>query len=384
MEITKQSTWFKIKKTLRYTRLYGPQRTYIKVRSEMHMRKRFAVLPLRRVNWLPSQRVGLIGCGRYGFSTITYYLLRRFGPVIGACMDIDANRAASLAQFFRIPHHTDNADELIGDDRLKMIYIASNHATHAEYAIRALDAGKHVYIEKPHVVSEDQLARLVEAMKRSGKQVFLGFNRPVSRLGRRAIEFLAREPGSGVYNWFVAGMLLDEDHWYHNEGEGGRVLGNLCHWTDYVLHLVPENAFPIAIHPTRDTKPDEDIAVAFRFNEGSIAVITYSAKGYPFEGVRERFSAQKGNCILSLDDFERLRADVLDRTHTVRNVYRHHGHRENICGAHESVAQDKPYDFASRYAHIANTAWLFLKTREALEQDRVLTIDVCPLLTGER
>lgn len=348
------------------------------------MKKRFEVLPPTRKEWLSSQNVGLIGCGRYGFSTITYYLLRRFGPVVGACMDVDAHRAASLAQFFHIPHHTDNADELIADERLKMIYIASNHATHAEYAIRALDAGKHVYIEKPHVVNEDQLSRLLTAMRRSGKRVFLGFNRPVSRLGARALEFLRHEPGAGVYNWFVVGMFLDEEHWYHNDGEGGRVLGNICHWTDYVLNAVPpEKAFPVTIHPTRDAKPDEDIAVTFRFNEGSIAAITYSAKGYPFEGVRERFSGQKGNCILFLDDFERLRADVLDRTYRARNVYRHHGHRENIGGAYECVMQEKPYDFESRYAHIANTAWLFLKTKEALEQDRIVTAEACPLLAGK-
>lgn len=380
MEIIQQPAWFKIRKTLRYMRLYGPKRTYIKVRSELHMKKRFTVLPAKRSDWLPEQTVGLIGCGRYGYSTIAYYLQRRFGAVIGACMDIDAHRAASLAQFFRIPYYTDDAEELIADGRLKMIFIASNHATHAEYAIRALDAGKHVYIEKPHVVSKDQLAQLHEAMKRSGKRVFLGFNRPVGRLGRRAIELLAREPGSGVYNWFVVGMLLGENHWYHDEGEGGRVLGNICHWTDYLLHLVREKAFPIAIHPVRDQKPDEDIAIGFRFNEGSIAVITYSAKGYPFEGVRERFSAQKGNCILALDDFERLRADVLDRKYVVRNVYRHHGHRENICGAYESVFQDRPYDFATQYAHIVNTAWLFLKTKEALEQNTPLIIGACPLL----
>ncbi len=51
-----------------------------------------------------------------------------------------------------------------------MIYIASNHASHAEYAIQALNTGKNVHIEKPHVVTEDQLERLCLAMsERKGK-----------------------------------------------------------------------------------------------------------------------------------------------------------------------------------------------------------------------
>src|SRR5205823_4866316 len=147
-------------------------------------------------------------CGNYAFSTIAYYLTKSFGAVIGACMDIDANRAASLAERYRVPLHSTNPDMVIGHPGIRMLYIASNHASHAEYAIAGLKAGKSVYIEKPHVVSEDQLERLAAVAQEAPGRVYLGFNRPGSPFGRLILEHLAQETGAGMYNWFVAGHAI--------------------------------------------------------------------------------------------------------------------------------------------------------------------------------
>lgn len=374
MDLLQQTRSFKLRKLLRYTRLYGPARTWIKVQSELHMRRRFDPLPPSRPLQDPKQAVGVIGCGKFGFSTISHYLTKGYGGVVGACMDIDIHKAASLSRYFHVPLYTDNAAELLRQDPIKLVYIASNHASHAEYAIQALDAGKDVHIEKPHVVSEDQLARLVEAVKRTRGRVFLGFNRPVSRFGRLTMDYLGEQSGPGVYSWFVVGMFLEPDHWYHRDGEGGRVLGNICHWTDFLLRLVPDGAFPVRIHPVSTGKPDEDVAIAFAFHDGTVATITYSAKGYAFEGVRERFSGQRGDCLVFLDDFDRLRIDVLHARKVYTNRYRDHGHRANVCLGYDTVFRNRPYDAQRQLKHLANTAWLFLKTKEALELKEAVTV----------
>ena len=67
-----------------------------------------------------------------------------------------------------------------------------------------------------------------------------------------------------MFNWFIAGNEISPEHWYFKEEEGGRVLGNLCHWTDFVLQLVaPEDRYPLTTTPTRGKKSDCDIAVPF-------------------------------------------------------------------------------------------------------------------------
>jgi predicted dehydrogenase len=317
----------------------------------------------------------LIGCGNYAFTTIAYFLTRRLGRVIAGCMDIDLHRAASLAEHYTIPLYTDDAEEIIGHGAVRMVYIASNHASHAEYAVAALEHGKHVYIEKPHVVTEDQLYRLTAAMRASAGKVFLGFNRPGSRFGKIIKHYLDEQPGPGMYNWFVAGHDLDPDHWYFKPEEGGRVLGNLCHWTDFVLRFVGSPIFPVMISPTRAEKSDSDIAVTLAFADGTIAAITFSAKGHTFEGVKERFSAHKGNCLLTMNDFQTLQIERVHSKKRFRNLFRDHGHRENIVSAAENVLHDLPYDRAAHLAHLWNTGLLFLKTKEALEKNERVVVE---------
>jgi predicted dehydrogenase len=348
------------------------------------MRRHFDRLPPGDGAIRPDQWVAIIGCGNYAFSNIAFYLRKNFGRVIGACMDIDPHRAASLAQRYRVPVYAADAARVIDDDRIRLVYVSSNHASHAEYAIAALDRGKHVYIEKPHVVSEDQLERLMAAMNRNDGRVFLGFNRPGSRFGGLILDHLAAADGAGMYNWFIAGHAIDPNHWYFDPAEGGRILGNLCHWTDFVLRMAPGVAFPIRITPTRAERSDCDIAVSYTFPDGTISIITFSAKGHTFEGVKEHLSAHRGDCLLSMDDYKRLTIEVVAKKKTYVNTFRDHGHERNIVAAYRAVADDLPYDHVARRSYIANTAWLFLKTREALEQNAAVTIDAWPGIGREK
>ncbi|NJL59066.1 MAG: Gfo/Idh/MocA family oxidoreductase, partial [Desulfobacteraceae bacterium] len=313
MDYTSQKLGIQNQKALRYIKLYGPQRTLVKIKGQYHVKKRYNALP--QIKTLPESdgHIGIIGCGNFAFSNIAYYLSKNYGRAIRAAMDIDIHKAASLFEEYSLQYYTDNADMIINDPKISLIYIASNHASHAEYGIKALQSGKHVHIEKPHVVNENQLKRLCRAMllKESGKVVGIGFNRPISRIGTQIKKYLHSQSGPAMLNWFLAGHEIEPDHWYFKAEEGGRILGNLCHWTDFIYQMVPsEDRYPITIIPTRWEKSDCDIAVSYIFGDGTIAAITFSAKGHTFEGVRERFSAHRGNVLISMDDFKNLTVEV--------------------------------------------------------------------------
>jgi predicted dehydrogenase len=356
---------FKLRKVLRYLALYGPRRTHAKVMAQLHLRRRYTRLPpVREVR--RGQTVAIVGCGSFAFSTIAHHL-RRCGPVIGMCMDRHVERAASLSAYYRIPRYTTDFSDVIRHDAIELVYIATNHASHAEYAVEALRKGKSVYIEKPHVVSDAQLGHLVEAMADSPGRVFLGFNRPESRFGRMIRRYLARESGPGMYGWFVVGHPLGPTHWYRDPGEGGRVLGNVCHWTDFALRLAPGDPYPIRVTPAAGRAPDCDLVLTCTFADDTIAVIAFTAKGPTFEGVRERFSGQRGNCLVAMDDHRWLRIDVVDRKRRWFNLYRDEGHRDSIVGAYRSVAGRAPYDSSGRMAYVWNTGALFLRARQAIQ-----------------
>jgi predicted dehydrogenase len=379
MDYTQQPFLFKIRKAARYVRLYGLRRTLIKVKGQYHSRRTFETLPAERTE-RQGRHVGIIGCGNFAFSHIAYYLRKNYGSVIRGVMDPTPQKAASLFEEFDADYYTTDPQRVIDDPAIDLIYIASNHASHAEYAIQALDAGKSVHIEKPHVVRVDQLERLVDAMRRSKGRVTLGFNRPDSRIGLEIRKHLDSQSGAAMFNWFIAGHEIPADHWYFRPEEGGRVLGNLCHWTDFILQLVPERErYPLRITPTRAEKSDCDIAVTYVFGDGSIAAITFSAKGHTFEGVRERFAAHRGNVLIAMDDFKTLTVEVIDRKHTTTNLFRDHGHQDAIRASYRLVRNaDGALNPGVTPEYVWETGELFLRTKDALEQNQVITLQRRP------
>ena len=339
------------------------------------MRARYEQLPSRKDRGAETRHVGVIGCGNYAFCTIGYFLNREVGHVLRGVMDIDVNRAASLFERYRPDYYTTDAEEVLSDSTIDLVYIASNHASHADYAISAIRSGKAVHIEKPHVVDSNQLRRLVEAPAAApNPRIALGFNRPFSPLSRRLQAAMARYDGPSIISWFVAGHRLDPGHWYLRPAEGGRVLGNLCHWTDFCLHIVsPEDRYPIRIVPVSAGRNDCNISVSLVFGDGSIATISFSEKGEPFEGVHEQLHVHKGDLLISLANFGRLEIEEIERRTCFRPLFRQHGHKRTILASYEMSERGggKP---GVDLRYVRETAELFLGTRTALETDREVTL----------
>lgn len=371
MDYTTQKIAFKLRKAIRYVRLFGIRRTLIKIKGQYHVKRKYEALPAVPCPPQAGGHIGIIGCGNYSFSNIAFYLKQHQAGVMRGAMDIDVHKAASLYENYGLRYYTSDAEKIIDDPAIDLVYIASNHASHAEYAIMCIKAGKHVHIEKPHVVSEDQLSRLASTMKaHPAVKVFLGFNRPRSRLFKKLQELLSNQPGPLMINWFVAGHEIPDDHWYFDEKEGGRVLGNLCHWTDLTLQLVGmKNAFPCTIIPATPPGSKSDYVVSVIFADRSCASITFSAKGHTFEGVREVLNIHKGNLLANLTDFQSLTAEIVERKINKRLFYRDHGHSINILN---SATNPK----GEELTYVIATAKLFLAIRKAIDSGGALALTI--------
>jgi predicted dehydrogenase len=369
-----QSLWFKIRKVLRYIDLYGPERTWVKIKGDYHLRrtKRFTGAtwqnPACRSPQHTDRFVALVGCGGFAYSNLAFYLKKLTPYFLRATYDVLPERAYSLCADYGGAYVASDFDQILADPAIRLIYIASNHASHAEYAVQALDAGKHVHIEKPHVINEQQLSRLNKAQERNPRSmVFLGFNRPRSGLFRRAMQTLAAQEGPLMVNWFIAGHRIPDDHWYFSEAEGGRILGNLCHWTDLTLEMVGHgNAFPCQVSAVSAPGARSDFAISIQFADNSVAAITFSAKGHTFEGVREVLNAHRGDALLALNDFQKLRTDVGANRRNYRKFFRDHGHQANIENSY-AAARMNDYSRAVSLTYSNATARLFLAVKKAVD-----------------
>jgi len=375
-DYTQRPLSFKIKKALRYTRMYGVRRTLSIIRGQYNMKRTYTTLPPISASPSSNKHVGLIGCGIFGFGVVGYFLEKNHGRVIRGVLDTNANRAASFYQRYGLDYYTTDPEKLLNDPGIDLVYIASNHNSHTDYAVRALEQGKAVHIEKPHAITEEQLRRLCATMVRTGGKVRLGYNRPRSPLGQMVKKELAAQTGPAMMNWSVSGAPLPPDHWYYNPEEGGRVVGNMCHYIDFIFQMSPpEKRYPIVIQPTKYDRPDENVAVTFLFGDGSLGVLTFSTKGEPFEGDKERFSAHRADCLIAFDDFHRLVIEKGPSKRIITPFIRDHGHDANMS---ESYAMVRPKDApgpGQDVAYIWETGMFMLKTKEALDKGEVMRIE---------
>jgi predicted dehydrogenase len=386
---TQQPLYAKLKKTIRYVKIYGLMRTLIKIKGQYHIISNQGFNGSRWVNpkckeaSASNRFVAIVGCGNFAYSNIAYYLSKANKNFLLYAYDVEKSRARSLCESYRGAYAICDWREILKDPQVKIVFIASNHASHADYAVEFIKAGKHVHIEKPHVVSDEQLDRLITAMKLNPKsKVFLGFNRPRSSHFEVLSSYAAREVGPLMINWFIAGHEISENHWYFNNKEGGRVLGNLCHWTDLTLRLVTiQKAFPCTIVSATPVGAKSDFVVSVMFADRSCAAITFSAKGHTFEGVREVLNLHRGNLLANLSDFHILTLDIFDKKIRRRLFYRDHGHSCNIVNSY--IGADNDTVVGEDLEYVSATAKLFLAIRHSIETGNVVEVQLNTSKTSE-
>lgn len=294
-----------VAKVIRFVWLYGLGKTYFKVAGRT--RRKFPFLCLRHVKICD---IGIIGCGQFSFATIGYYISKAFGQRFVDCYDIAPQQQTTFAAFYGINSPSRSVDKLIENPKVKYVYIASNHLSHTDYAIRALQEGKTVYIEKPISVSFEQLRRLIKTVRKGGQAIFAGYNRPFSGAIRDLHAYLRMDKSPITLNCFISGHMIPQDHWYRNPAEGTRICGNMGHWLDLAVHILSWRELPdrweIQVSYSNPFSRDDDLSVSMSSSRGDLVVIILTARNEPFEGINETINFQDANTICKIDDFRRM------------------------------------------------------------------------------
>lgn len=323
----------KILKLYRFILLYGFQRTLIKAASRsMNVKLKYFVG--QHYSFKKDKSVSLIGTGQFGFATISYLVLKNQGKRFLDCFDIDPSRSKFTSQFYGYQSITD-IELLISNPKCKTIYIASNHSTHTDYAVKALKAGKDVYIEKPISVNKDQFNELLMAVSESSNRVFAGYNRPYSRSIKKVDSFIQNTQEPLSLNCFVSGHLIESDHWYRDEKEGTRICGNVGHWIDIMVHLmnirgcIPE-IFDISIAKANEDEQDDNLVISISTDFKDITSIFITSRTEPFEGINETINIQCGDVISKIDDFKSITIWKNDFKYSKRYYRKDVGHEKAI------------------------------------------------------
>ncbi len=223
--------------------------------------------------------VGFVGAGNYAALHLLPHLQKSAHVQMKGLVTATGLNAQQKADKFGFAYCTTDIQALLDDPDVNTLFVATRHSTHAEFAARALEAGKHVFVEKPLVTNEDELQRVRAALENTtGSALMVGLNRRFAPMVQTMKEALATGPKQMLYR--VNSGYLPTSTWLHEAAEGGGMLvGEMCHFLDlmaFVSGEMPVKVYAQALALGRADLSDMDnLTISVTFDGGSTGVLAY-------------------------------------------------------------------------------------------------------------
>jgi predicted dehydrogenase/threonine dehydrogenase-like Zn-dependent dehydrogenase len=246
--------------------------------------------PVSKIN------IGFIGAGSYAQGNLLPNIPKKNSDIV--CKGVLTNTGTTskrVAERFGFEFCTSNEKDILENPDINTLFIATRHESHAEYVLKGLQAGKHIFVEKPLCLTPAELEQIIEAtviaseakqpagtpssVPSTHPQLLVGFNRRFSSLSSQ----LKKQMGSGSMSMIyrVNAGHIPGDTWIQDmEIGGGRIIGEACHFIDYLTWL--NGSLPVSVYAT--ALPDagghnDTVNISITFANGSAGVVAYYANG---------------------------------------------------------------------------------------------------------
>lgn len=210
-----------------------------------------------------------------------------------------------VAEKFKFQFCATNEEDVL-DDKTNTVFIATRHDSHGPYVLKALEANKNVFVEKPLCLKEEELSQIIEAQEKSNKAVMIGFNRRFSPLTQKLKKKLGNHPITMIYR--INAGAIPKDNWIQDmEIGGGRIHGEVCHFIDYLTYL--SGSLPVKVSATAipdANQLNDTLNILIQFENGSSGVIGYYANGSKAM-TKEYVEVFSAGLSATLQDFKELK-----------------------------------------------------------------------------
>jgi predicted dehydrogenase/threonine dehydrogenase-like Zn-dependent dehydrogenase len=290
--------------------------------------------------------IGVLGAGNFA-KTVLLPILRKTGNlhprILCSGGGLSAGQAAGKFDFDVAT--TDEA-QVFADPAVQAVFILTRHDQHAAQIVRALQAGKHVFTEKPLALTEEEIAGIDRAREASDRLLMVGFNRRFSPISRAARKVFADVTAPLTISLRMNAGAIAADHWTQSEEEGGgRLIGEACHAIDLATYLAgsrPVRVFAESVGgPNAPAVTHDQCFLTLRHANGSISSIAYLAGGDRAYG-KERVEILGGGRLAVLDDFRELTTAVGGKVRTDKRWNQDKGHRAEIDAFAEALSKGGP------------------------------------------
>jgi predicted dehydrogenase/threonine dehydrogenase-like Zn-dependent dehydrogenase len=279
-------------------------------------------------------RVGCIGAGGFARDVIFPHLHSSKGLLLESVATSTGAAAASVRSGFGFSL-AESPSELIANPNVDAVFILTRHDSHAAYVTDALAQGKYVFVEKPLAINREQMEMVRTAYAKEltdNRTPFLmvGFNRRFSPLTEKLKSFFAGRTEPMLVHIRCNAGFLPRSSWIQDPANGGRIVGELCHFVDWARAVVgcPMQTIMAAALPDAGRYNQDNVSVVIGFSDGSVANLLYAANGDK-SVAKEFFEVFCGGSIARLDDFKALYLSRGGKTETLKGE-RNKGHRQEL------------------------------------------------------
>lgn len=298
-----------------------------------------------------SVRVGFIGAGNFAQGFLIPPLQRsRTTSLLGVCNG-NGLSATNVARSFGFEFATSDPSQIIGNDTINTVFIATRHNLHAPLVIDALRAGKSVFVEKPLALNEKELSEIQTtygALRASGKapMLMVGFNRRFAPHVQHCKRFFENSVGPFVLHYRVNAGSIPRTHWTRDPIEGGgRIIGEVCHFVDLMQYLT--SSLPVRVSAeslssgSAGILDDDSVVLTIKFSDGSVGTVTYLANGDPALP-KERLEISSTGRSAVIDNFQRLQLYQKGKKREFKSSTIDKGHRAEVSEFLGAIQAMKP------------------------------------------
>lgn len=312
-----------------------PSALGIVLKYDEHIDRNSSVIVTQRpIQSISSVTVGIIGAGSFAIGTILPCLKAtsaRLKYIAGRTRPSNIHYAAKK---FNIENAVTDYRRILDDKDINTVFIVTGHDSHARMVIEGLEAGKHVFVEKPLAITEPQLNDITDTVrKHPDKFLMVGFNRRFSPHTIRIKELLSKRCGPLCMNMTVNAGEIPANHWIQDPMQGGgRIIGEGCHFIDLLSYITgsPVHAVSAMMAGDGPAVREDKISIILNFADGSIGTINYFANGsksYPKE-ILEVFSDER---ILKMENFRVTRGYGFSAFRKFKTMRQDKGHKNEIA-----------------------------------------------------
>lgn len=229
--------------------------------------------------------IGLIGTGGFAKSTHLPNILKLSNKFkLYGVMNRTGHKAKAVCEQYNASYATTNYNDILNDENIDLVLITTRHDSHAELCLKALKAGKNVFVEKPLATNQKDLEKIKDFYsKKDGYKpvLFIGFNRRFSPYLSEIRKFTSERINPMIIRYRMNAGFIPLDSWVHDDG--GRIIGEACHIIDLMTSLTNSKIISVSeesLSPTTEKYTDSDNkSIVLKYSDGSVASIEYFSIG---------------------------------------------------------------------------------------------------------